>query len=315
MLKYILGRIAQIFPVLFGVLLVVFAITHIIPGDPVLLVLGDRYTEQEYQEMKTYLGLDKPLPVQFGNYLKGVVKGDLGRTIHSREPVTKVVLRRFSATFTLSIVALIISAGVAIPIGIVSALKQNTKVDYASMVAAQLGMSMPIFWLGIMLILFLSLHLNLLPVGGRGDPPDLKHLILPAFCLAAPFMAMTARLTRSCMLEVLRENYIIAARSRGFSETRVIFKHALKNAMIPVVTNLGLQLSRMLGGALVVEVVFRWPGMGELAYDAIMERDYPIVMGLVLLVAIIFIVINLLVDLSYTLFDPRIRYDKQTSEG
>ena len=210
---------------------------------------------------------------------------------------------------------MIIAAVVAIPIGIVSALKQNTKIDYISMVMAQFGISMPVFWLGIMLILFLSLYLNLLPVGGRGEPPDLMHLILPAFCLAAPFMAMTARLTRSCMLEVLRESYIVAARSRGFSEARVVFKHALKNAMIPVVTNLGLQLSRMLGGALIIEVVFRWPGMGELAYDAIMERDYAVVMGVVLLVAVIFIVINLLVDLSYTLFDPRIRYNTRTSEG
>jgi peptide/nickel transport system permease protein len=314
MVRYILGRVLQMVPVLFGVILVVFTITHVIPGDPVLLVLGTQYTEKEYKEMKAYLGLDKPLPIQFVNYLKGVVTGDLGKTIHSREPVTRVIFRRFPATFTLSIVALIIAAGVSIPIGIISALKQNTKIDYASMVGAQLGMSMPVFWWGIMLILLLSLYLNLLPVGGRGDPPDVKHLLLPAFCLSTPFMAMTARLTRSCMLEVLRENYIVAARSRGFSEARIIFKHALKNAMIPVVTNLGLQLSRMLGGALIIEVVFRWPGMGELAYDAIMERDYPVVMGVVLLVAVIFIVINLVVDLSYTLFDPRIRYDARTSE-
>jgi peptide/nickel transport system permease protein len=315
MIRYISIRVLQMIPVLFGVILAVFIITHVVPGDPVLLMLGTQYTEKEYKEMQVYLGLDKPLPVQFLNYVKGVLKGDLGKTIQSREPVTNVIFRRFPATFTLSAVALIIAAGVAIPIGIVSALKQNTKIDYISMVLAQLGISIPVFWLGIMLVLFLSLYLNLLPVGGRGEPPDLKHLILPAFCLATPFMAMTARLTRSCMLEVLRENYIVAARSRGFSEARVIFKHALKNAMIPVVTNLGLQLSRMLGGALIIEVVFRWPGMGELAYDAIMERDYSVVMGVVLLVAVIFIVINLLVDLSYTLFDPRIRYDTRTSEG
>jgi peptide/nickel transport system permease protein len=315
MIRYISIRVLQMIPVLFGVILVVFIITHIVPGDPVSLMLGAGYTEKDYKEMKVYLGLDKPLTVQFVNYVKGVVKGDLGKTVKSREPVTKVIFRRFPATLTLSAVALIIAAGVAIPIGIVSALKQNTKIDYISMVMAQLGISIPVFWLGIMLILFLSLYMNVLPVGGRGEPPDLIHLILPAFCLATPFMAMTARLTRSCMLEVLRENYIIAARSRGFSEARVIFKHALKNAMIPVVTNLGLQLSRMLGGALIIEVVFRWPGMGELAYDAIMERDYAVVMGVVLLVAVIFIVINLLVDLSYTLFDPRIRYDTRTSEG
>lgn len=302
-------------PVLFGVILAVFIITHIIPGDPVLLVLDTQYTQQEYDDMKVYLGLDKPLPIQFLNYTKGILQGDLGKTIHSREPVTRVILRRFPATFILSVVALFLAAGLAIPIGMISAIKQNTKTDFISMVMAQIGISVPVFWLGILMIMFFSLYLDLLPVGGRGDPPDIKHLILPAFCLAIPFMAMTARLTRSCILEVLRENYIIAARARGYSETRVILKHVLKNAMIPVITNLGLQLSRMLGGALIIEVVFRWPGMGELAYDAIMERDYPVVMGVVLLVAVIFILINLVVDLSYTFFDPRIRYDVELSES
>lgn len=313
MSKYILGRIFQIFPVLFGVLLAVFTLTHVIPGDPVLLMLDVQYTVEEYNEMQAYLGLDKPLHVQFLNYLGDLVTGDLGKSIHSEEEVTTMIFRRFPATFFLATSAIFFSALVAIPIGIVSALKQNSKIDYASMVGAQLGISMPIFWLGLMLILLLSLYLDLLPPGGRGDPPDLVHLILPAFCLSMPFMAMTARLTRSCMLEVLRENYIMAARSRGFAEARVILKHALRNAMIPVVTNLGLQLSRMLGGAMVTEVVFRWPGIGGLAYDAIMERDYPVVMGVVILIAVIFTVINLIVDISYSFFDPRIRYDRRAS--
>jgi len=313
MIRFILGRILQMVPVIFGVILVVFILTHIIPGDPVLLMLGAQYTEREYKEMKVYLGLDKPLSIQFLNYLKGVVTGDLGKSVHSREPVTTIVLRRFPATFILAVAAIFISALVSIPMGIISALRRNTFIDYASMVGAQLGISIPIFWWGIMLILVLSLYLNLLPAGGRGDPPDLIHLLMPAFCLSAPYMAMTARLTRSCMLEVIRENYIMAARSRGFPETRIILKHALRNAMIPVVTNLGLQLSRVLGGALVIEVVFRWQGIGSLAYDAIMERDYPVVMGVVILVAFIFLMINLLVDISYTFFDPRIRYDTKTS--
>lgn len=300
-------------PVLFGVLLLVFLITHIIPGDPVLLMLDVSYTEEEYKEIQKFLGLDRPVHVQFLSYLEGVLKGDLGTSIHTSEPVTDRILRRFPATFVLAVTALIISAMVAIPIGIVSALKRNSKIDYASMVGAQIGISMPIFWMGLMLILLLSLYLDLLPTGGRGEPPDFIHLILPAFCLSTPFMAMTARLTRSCMLEVLRENYINAARSRGLSEYSVILKHALRNAMIPVVTNLGLQLSRLLGGTVVIEVVFRWPGMGGLAFDSIMDRDYPIVMGVVLLVAVLFIVINLIVDLSYTFFDPRIRYDESSS--
>jgi len=313
MTRYILGRVAQIAPVLLGVLLLVFSITHIIPGDPVLLMLDVRYSEKEYKEMQAYLGLDKPLYVQFANHLKGVLRGDLGKSIRSREPVTVRIIQRFPATFVLAVAAIIIVGLVAIPIGILAALKQNSKTDYISMIVAELGISMPIFWLGIMLMLLFSLYLGWLPAGGRGDPPDLLHLVMPAFCLSTPYMAMTARLTRSCMLEVLRENYIVAARSRGFPEIQIVLKHALRNAMIPVVTNMGLQLSRILGGALVIEVVFRWPGMGGLAYDAIMERDYPVVMGVVLVVAVIFIVVNLLVDLSYTLFDPRIRYVSKKS--
>lgn len=309
MIRYILGRMIQMVPVLFGVLLLVFSITNIIPGDPVLLMLDVKYTEKEYKEMQAYLGLDKPLYVQFYSHVKGVLKGDLGKSIRTREPVTKKILERFPATFVLAVVAMLFVAVVAIPIGIIAALKQNSKIDYISMVAAEIGISMPIFWLGIMVILLFSLYLGWLPAGGRGEPPDLIHLLMPAFCLGTPYLAMTARLTRSCMLEVLRENYIVAARSRGFPERQIVMRHALRNAMIPVVTNLGLQLSRVLGGALVIEVVFRWPGMGALAYDAIMERDYPVVMGVVLIVAVIFIVVNLLVDLSYTFFDPRIKYD------
>jgi len=296
-------------PVLFGVLLLVFSITNIIPGDPVLLMLDVRYSEREYKEMQVYLGLDKPLHVQFYNHLKGVLSGNLGKSIRTREPVTSMIFQRFPATFVLAFAAMFIVALVSIPIGVIAALKQNSKVDYISMIGAELGLSMPIFWLGLMMILLFSLYLGWLPAGGRGDPPSLINLMMPAFCLSTPYMAMTARLTRSCMLEVLRENYIIAARSRGFPEWRVVLKHALRNAMIPVVTNMGLQLSRMLGGALVIEVVFRWPGMGAMAYDGVMERDYPVVMGVVLIVAVIFIVVNLLVDLSYGFFDPRIRYD------
>ena len=309
MIRYILGRVVQMVPVLFGVLLLVFSITNIIPGDPVLLMLDVRYSEREYKEMQVYLGLDKPLHVQFYNHLKGVLSGNLGKSIRTREPVTSMIFQRFPATFVLAFAAMFIVALVSIPIGVIAALKQNSKVDYISMIGAELGLSMPIFWLGLMMILLFSLYLGWLPAGGRGDPPSLINLMMPAFCLSTPYMAMTARLTRSCMLEVLRENYIIAARSRGFPEWRVVLKHALRNAMIPVVTNMGLQLSRMLGGALVIEVVFRWPGMGAMAYDGVMERDYPVVMGVVLIVAVIFIVVNLLVDLSYGFFDPRIRYD------
>jgi len=313
MTRYLFGRMVQMVPVLFGVLLLVFSITHIIPGDPVLLLLDVRYTEREYKEMQAALGLDRPLHEQFYSHLKGVLSGNLGKSIRTRQPVTEMIFQRFPATFVLAVAAMFIVALVSIPVGVLAALKQNSKWDYLSMMGSEIGISMPIFWLGIMLILLFSLYLGWLPAGGRGDPPDLVHLLMPAFCLATPYMAMTARLTRSCMLEVLRENYIMAARSRGFPEWRIVLKHALRNAMIPVVTNMGLQLSRMLGGALVIEVVFRWPGMGAMAYDGVMEKDYPVVMGVVLIVAVIFIVVNLLVDLSYGLFDPRIRYDERKS--
>ena len=308
MTRFILVRIIQMFPILFGVILAVFILTHIVPGDPVVLMLGPDATMEQYKEMRAYLGLDKPLSVQFLNYLQGVVTGDFGKSVQTGEPVSKAIFYRFPATFVLAISAIFISAFIAIPIGTISALKRNTLIDYVSMIGSQLGMSVPVFWWGLILILLFSLQLELLPAGGRGDPPDLIHLVLPAFCLSAPYMAMTARLTRSCLLEVISENYIMAARSRGFSGARIILKHALRNAMIPVVTNLGLQLSRIMGGALVIEVVFRWPGIGTLAYDSLMEKDYPIAMGVITLVAFIFIVINLLVDLSYTFFDPRIRY-------
>lgn len=313
MIRYILGRILQMAPVLIGVLIAVFTLTHILPGDPVLLMLGEDYTPKDYKEMQVYLGLDKPLHIQFWKYTSGIFKGDLGTSVLSNEQVEEMIARRFPATFVLAVAAIGFSALVAIPIGVISARRQNTVIDYLSMVGAQVGISVPIFWFALMMIILFSLKLDIFPAGGRGDPPDLIHLILPAFCLSLPFMAMTARLTRSCMLEVLRENYIMAARSRGYPEPRIILKHALRNAMIPVVTNLGLQLSRMLGGALVTEVVFRWPGIGLLAYDAIMQRDYPVVMGVVLMVAVIFIVINLIVDISYAFFDPRISYDASSS--
>jgi len=209
MTRYVLGRILQMFPVLLGVVLAVFMLTHILPGDPVLLMLDVQYTEEEYKEMQTYLGLDKPLHLQFLRYLNDLIHGDLGRSIHSEEPVIDMILRRFPATFFLATSAIFLAAMVSIPIGVASALKQNTKIDYISMVGAQMGISMPPFWLGLMLILFLSLYLNILPPGGRGDPPDLIHLILPACTLSTPFMATSARLTRSCMLEVL-----------GYPETR-----------------------------------------------------------------------------------------------
>jgi len=199
MSRYILGRFIQMIPVLFGVLLAVFILTHVLPGDPVLLMLGEDYTETEYQEMKAYLGLDRPLHVQFISYMEGIVKGDLGNSILSDEPVTTMIFRRFPATFNLAVSAIFFAALVSIPIGVISALKQNSKVDYTAMMGAQLGISIPIFWLGLMMILLFSLFLDLVPAGGRGDPPDLVHLILPAFCLSTPFMAMTARLTRSCM--------------------------------------------------------------------------------------------------------------------
>ncbi len=309
MSRYILRRILLMLPVLFGAALLVFVASRtVVPGDPVLMWLEEDYTPQEYEEMSTYLGLDKPVYIQFYKYLERIiVHWDMGYSYLTEKPVTKAITERLPATFILSGVGLLIGLLIAIPMGIISAIKPYSKIDNIGMVTAILGVSAPSFWEGIMLILIFSYYLGWLPVAGRGMPPDIVHLILPAFTVGTHHMATTLRLTRSCMLEVLGEDYIRTARAKGLKEIVVYTKHALRNALIPVVTDIGMTLSRLVGGTVVVEVVFGWPGLGKLSYDAIVMRDFPILQGIVLYMAGIFVGVNLLVDFLYTILDPRIK--------
>jgi peptide/nickel transport system permease protein len=297
------------FPVLLGTALLVFVASRtVVPGDPVLMWLEEDYTAQEYADMKAYLGLDQPIYIQFAKYLNRIVlHGDLGYSYLTEKPVTKAITERLGATFILAGVSLFIGLVIAIPLGIISAIKPYSKFDEISMVTALAGVSVPPFWEGIMLILVFSYYLDWLPVAGRGMPPDFVHLILPAFTLGTHHMATTLRLTRSCMLEVLGDDYIRTARAKGLREIVVYVKHAFRNALIPVVTDIGLTMGRLVGGSVVVEVVFGWPGLGKLSYDAIVMRDFPILQGIVLYVASIFVAVNLLIDFLYTILDPRIK--------
>jgi peptide/nickel transport system permease protein len=331
MAAYIIRRILIMIPTLLGVSIIVFFMLHITPGDPAELLLGERATEEALNEIREHLGLNKPLYVQYGMFLKRLLKGDLGETIWTRQKVWHEVKQRFPATIELSLVALVISCFFGILFGIISATKQYSIFDYLSMVGALIGVSMPIFWLGLVLMLIFSLNLGWLPMSGRlsvgidlepitnfyildsvlrGNWPAFKdsvwHIIMPAFTLSTIPMAIVARMTRSSMLEVLRQDYIKTAKAKGLSQWMVVMKHALRNALIPVVTTIGLQFGVMLGGAILTETIFAWPGVGKWMYDAVMQRDYMVIQGGTLFIAAIFVMINLAVDLMYAVINPRI---------
>jgi peptide/nickel transport system permease protein len=331
--RYLGRRLLEIIPVFFGVLLVVFTISHLTPGDPVLIALGERATPDAIEALRAELQLDDPLPVQFKKYLGRALRGDLGRSIQNNERVTVELGTRFPATIELTFAAMLIASLVGIATGVVAAARQNSWFDGVSMFAALFGFSMPIFWLGIMLILLFASYLGWFPISGRLDYTieltrvtnlylvdavlsgnwealgnALRHLVLPAVTLSTVALAIIARMTRSSLLEVLRQDYVRTARAKGLAEGRVISRHALKNAFIPVVTVIGLNVGSLLGGAILTETIFAWPGVGRLVVDAIFARDYPIVQGAVLVIALVFVLVNLLVDLSYAYLDPRIRY-------
>jgi peptide/nickel transport system permease protein len=313
MLRYILRRLLATIPVLIGVSVLVFSIVHLIPGDPALILAGMDATEEQAAETRKKLGLDRPLYVQYFSYISRALRGDLGRSIHSRIPVWQSIKDFFPATLELTTASLILAGVFGIIVGIISAVKQYSIFDHASMVAALAGISMPIFWIGILFIWLFSLKLEWLPTGGRAfefwSLDELRHLVLPALTLSGISVAMIARLTRSTMLEVLRQDYVITARSKGLPETLVIIRHALGNALIPVVTYMGLQYGILLSGAVVTETIFSWPGIGRLVVEAISSRDYPVIQGCILFFAVVFVIINLAVDLLYGILDPRIRYD------
>jgi len=282
---------------------VVFVLMRLL-GDPVPLLLPADAPRSEYARVARELGIDRPLPVQYAVFLGHVVRGDFGRSIHFREPAMRVAIGYLPATVELGLTAFALAVLVAVPVGVVSAVRRNTAVDHAAMAVALVGQSAPTFFLGILFILLLSLKAGLLPTSGRGD---WTHLVLPAMTLGAFSMASIARLTRSALLEVLRQDYVRTARAKGLREWRVVVKHAFRNAAVPVLTITGLQLGTLLGASVVTETVFAWPGLGRLAIHSIYNRDYPIVQCVVFLSALVFIVINFVIDLTYGLLDPRIR--------
>ncbi|HTI55649.1 MAG TPA: ABC transporter permease [Verrucomicrobiae bacterium] len=305
MRAYVLRRLWQSALTLAGVSVLVFVILRVLPGDPAKMLLPDGAPQSAVDELNRQLGLHEPLHVQYALFLRSVFRGDFGQSFQYRAPALQVVTERLAATVQLALAALLITVAVGVSLGIVAAVRRGTRYDYASTVLAVLGQSLPNFWLGIMLILLFGVALRWLPTSGF---ESWRHLILPAVTLAAFPMALVARLTRSSMLEILGRDFIRTGRAKGLAERAVILRHALRNAAVPLLTVLGLQIGTLLGGAVITESVFAWPGMGKLIVDAIFFRDFPVVQTVLILSATIFVVINLLVDLLYTVIDPRIRY-------
>lgn len=304
--RFIVRRLVHAIPVLFGVATLVFLLIHLVPGDPVQAMLGDTAAPADLARLRTQLGLDRPLYVQFLAFLAGTATGDLGTSLRTREPVLQSVVSRLPATAELALAAVSIAVTLAIPLGVVAAVRARTPVDRAATLVALVGASMPSFWLGPLLALVFSIELGWLPVSGRGT---LAHLVLPALTLSAPLAAVLMRLTRASVIEELRELYVLAARARGASQARAVLRHALRNSLVPVATVLGLQVGSVLTGAVITETIFGWPGVGRLLVQSIGFRDYPMVQGCILLIAVVYVSVNLLVDLLYGVLDPRIRMD------
>ncbi len=302
---YVLRRLGQSALTLLGVSVLVFVILRVLPGDPARMLLPEGAPESAVEELNRQLGLREPLTIQYGLFLQSVFRGDFGQSFQYRAPALRVVLERLPATVQLTLVAMLLTVGVGISLGILAAVRRGTRYDVAGTIFAVLGQSLPNFWLGIMLILLFGVALRWLPTSGFAG---WTSLILPGITLAAFPTALVARLTRSSMLEILNRDYIRTGRAKGLAERRVVLRHALRNAAIPVLTVVGLQIGALLGGAVITESVFAWPGMGKLIVDAIFFRDFPVVQTVLILSATVFVLINLVVDLLYTLIDPRIRY-------
>lgn len=304
MIGFIIRRLLLLFPVLFGVTTLVFFLIHLIPGDPVELMLGDSAFSTDKEALREHLGLNLPLYEQYGQYLKNLMQGNLGVSIHSRELVLNTILERFPATVELMLGAMFIAIGLALPLGLISAVKRGSWVDQTAMLFSLLGVSIPNFWLGPMLILVFAIQLDWLPVNERGT---LLHLILPAFTLGTALASILSRITRSSVIETLGTDYIRTAWAKGISEFQIVYRHAFRNALIPVITVIGLQVGVLLSGAIITEVIFDWPGLGLLLIEAIQTRDYPLVQGCVIFIASGYVLVNLLTDLSYAFVDPRVR--------
>ncbi|BBW98694.1 ABC transporter permease [Geobacillus icigianus] len=334
MLSYVLKRMLMIIPVLFGMSLLVFLMIRAIPGNPAQVILGQKATKEAVAALTHKLGLDEPWYVQYVKYIGGLLRGDLGESIRTGAPIAKEIWPYLAATIELSLAAMLIAVIIGVNAGIISAWFQNSWFDYMAMVLALIGVSMPIFWLGLMEQWLFSIQLDWLPTAGREDVRSpiepithlylidtllsgnteqfwqvVQHLVLPSMALATIPMAIIARMTRSSMLEVMKSDYIRTARAKGLSMFWVVYKHSLKNAIIPVLTVIGLQTGLLLGGAILTETIFSWPGIGRYIYDAIGYRDYPVIQSGILIIATIFIFMNLIVDLLYAIIDPRIKYN------
>jgi len=305
-IRYISARLLATVPVVFGVTLAVFSMLYLIPGDPVKMMLSEFVTSpQQIARMRAQLHLNEPFAQQYARFVWNAARGNLGESIRDRRPVTDEIMELFPSTVQLTLTALALSAALGVGLGVVAAVRQNSWTDVGAMMLARLGVSMPSFWLGLLLIFVFSLHLGLLPATGGGG---LDHLVMPAFALGAGAAAITAALTRSSMLEVLRMDYMTTARAKGLAGASVVLRHGLANALIPIVTIFGLQAGQLLAGAVIIETVFGRPGIGRLLINAILNKDFPLVQGIVLFVAIAYVFINLLVDVVYAAVDPRIRY-------
>lgn len=310
MSRYIFRTIFSALPTLIGVLTCVFLLTRLIPGDPALLILGENAPQEQILQLRKDLGLDQPIYVQYFHYLYQVFHGNLGISLRTERSVIKEIMDVLPYTTELAIAGIFVSVIIGVPIGVISANRRNTMTDFVAMTFAILGVSMPVFWTGILSTLLFSLYLGWLPAIGGGDPANLidriLHLILPSTAIGMAASAITARMTRASMLDVLHQDYIQTARAKGLEELKVLYKHALRNALIPVITVVGLNMGRLLGGTIVTEIVFARPGMGKLLVDAIYARDYPQVQGVVAFFAAMVIIVNLLVDLAYSIADPRV---------
>lgn len=312
MLRYVVRRLLAIIPVLIGASFLVFAAVRLAPGDPISTIVGESATPELREQVTRELGLDKPVLTQYAIYVGKALQGDLGNSIRTRDGVAEEIWEKLPNTVLLTFSSLSLAAVLGIGAGVIAATRRNSWFDNASMVLSLIGVSMPVFWLGFLLMLFFAIVLPKWLGTGPIFPPTgtgtWRHLVLPSLTLAAHSMAIIARMTRSSMLEVLRRDYIRTARAKGLSQRRVIYKHALRNALVPVITTMGLQVGNLLGGAVLTETVFTWPGIGRLLVDGILFRDYPVVQGTVLFITIAFVLVNLTVDLFYGFLDPRIRY-------
>lgn len=311
--RYVLRRLLSMAPVLFLVSLIVFSLIHLTPGDPVLTMLGEEATPETIAAMRAKLGLDRPLPVQYLSWMGRVLQGDLGRSIRTNQPVSEAIAQRLPVTIELALLSTLVALAIGIPVGILSAVRRNSPLDTGSTTIALLGVALPNFFLAILLIFLFSVKLRWLPPIGYVPLVDdlganLKRMIMPSLTLGTAVAAVVMRQTRSALLEVLDQDYVRTARAKGLNEARTVRSHALKNALIPVVTVVGLQIGGLLGGAIITETIFSMPGIGRMLIDSIFQRDFPLVQGVVLFTALAFLVTNLLVDLIYAFLDPRIRY-------